>query len=99
MTAPRGQHHTSQREAILAAAAELFAQRGYHGVSMNDVAEACGLGKATLYHYYRDKGEVLFHIADAHVSRLVELSAPPLDEADLPEERRLGALIGRFMNA
>lgn len=99
MTASRGQNYDSQREAILAGAAELFAQRGYHGVSMNDVAEACGLGKATLYHYYRDKGEVLFHIADAHVSRLTELSQSVLGDVTLPAEHRLEALIGRFMTA
>jgi AcrR family transcriptional regulator len=28
---------------------------GYPSTSMNQVAEACGLSKATLYHYYRDK--------------------------------------------
>ena len=51
----------------------LFARHGYHGASMSDLAQACQLSKATLYHHYRDKSEVLINIADGHVSRLVEL--------------------------
>ena len=34
---------------------------------MNQVAEACGLSKATLYHYYRDKYQLLVEIAEGHV--------------------------------
>ena len=48
-----------QREAILAHAAELFAQQGYVGTSMNQVATACGLSKPALYHYVRDKSDLL----------------------------------------
>lgn len=68
----RGRHagYDGQREMILARAAELFARGGYPGTSMNQVAEACGLSKATLYHYYRDKYELLVSIADGHVTRL-----------------------------
>ena len=68
----RGRHagYDDQRETILARAAHLFATRGYSATSMNEVAEACGLSKATLYHYYRDKYALLFSIADTHVERL-----------------------------
>ncbi len=68
----RGRHanYDGQREAILAHAARLFATQGYSATSMNQVAEACGLSKATLYHYYRDKYALLFSIADGHVERL-----------------------------
>jgi len=54
-------------------AAALFAKRGYPSTSMNQVAEACGLSKATLYHYYRDKYSLLVSITDGHVSRLAAL--------------------------
>src|SRR5882724_11785797 len=94
----RGQNYGAQRESILAGAAALFAQRGYHGTSMNDVADACGLGKATLYHYYRDKGEVLASITAAHVSRLVGLCEAVLGDATVMPEKRLEVLILRFMD-
>ena len=75
MARGRARGYDDQREAIVARAAELFARQGYHGTSMNQVAEACGLSKPTLYHYYRDKDALLVHIADGHVSRLQALVA------------------------
>ena len=71
----RGRAHTydEQREAILRHAARLFAKRGYIGTSMNQVAEAAGLSKASLYHYYRDKYALLVEIAVGHVSTLEAL--------------------------
>jgi AcrR family transcriptional regulator len=94
----RGQNYENQRESILSKAAALFAQRGYHGTSMNDVAEACGLGKATLYHYYRDKEEVLASIADAHVSRLVALCDGVFGDASVAPQKRIEVLILRFLH-
>jgi len=93
----RGPNYENQRETILASAAELFAQRGFHGTSMNEVAEACGLSKPTLYHYYRDKSELLVSIADGHVSRLVELCNSVLGDASVKASERLSVLIERFL--
>jgi TetR/AcrR family transcriptional regulator len=75
MARGRAAGYEGQREAIVARAAELFARQGYHATSMNQLAEAAGLSKATLYHYYRDKDALLVHIADGHVSRLQALVA------------------------
>jgi AcrR family transcriptional regulator len=95
---PRGRSasYEDQREMILAQAAQLFAKRGYSATSMNQVAEACGLSKATLYHYYRDKYSLLVSIADDHVSRLAALVE---DEAtlQLKGEARLRHLIKRIV--
>lgn len=44
---------------IFEVACRLFAQRGFDGVSMRDIAEACGVSKATLYHYFPDKDSLL----------------------------------------
>ena len=95
---PRGRAkgYDDQREQILAHAATLFAQRGYPGTSMNEVAQACGLSKATLYHYYKDKYAILVAIAEGHVQRLhalvAEVSAERLDaESHLRELVRLEA--------
>jgi len=51
-----------RREDILRIATELFAARGYHGTRMDDLADAVGLNKATLYHYYSSKSLLLFAI-------------------------------------
>ena len=43
------------REAILGSAVELFAESGYSGVSMRDLARACGITPAALYHHFDNK--------------------------------------------
>ena len=62
MARGRSPGYDDQREMILGHAAQLFANRGYSATSMNQVAEACGFSKALLYHYYRDKVELLFDV-------------------------------------
>ena len=52
----------TRREELLAVATKLFAARGYHGTRMDDVADAVGLNKATVYHYYASKSLILFDI-------------------------------------
>jgi TetR/AcrR family transcriptional regulator len=95
---PRGRApgYDSQREEILARAAELFAHRGYPGTSMNEVAEACGVSKPTLYHYVRDKYQLLVEIAQGHVGRLAALVAE-VEAERLAPEPRLRRLIEGFV--
>jgi TetR/AcrR family transcriptional regulator len=88
--------YDEQREAILAHAAQLFAERGYPATSMNQVAEAAGLSKATLYHYYRDKNTLLVNIVEGHVSRLEALVDEVADQSLAPEQR-VRELIRRFV--
>lgn len=94
----RGRHagYDDQRGMILERAAALFARGGYPGTSMNQVAEACGLSKATLYHYYRDKYELLVNIAEGHVSRLQGIVGDALAEESTPQGQ-MRALVRRLV--
>jgi len=92
MARGRSPGYDDQRGQILAAAAQLFARQGYVASSMNEVAAASGLSKATLYHYFRDKHSLLFSIADEHVARLRALVSATLAREPVPE-RRLRELI------
>ncbi|HSV60707.1 MAG TPA: TetR/AcrR family transcriptional regulator [Variovorax sp.] len=96
MARGRSASYDDQREMILDRAAQLFAKRGYSATSMNQVAEACGLSKATLYHYYRDKYSLLVSIADDHVSRLAALVEDE-ETLKLKGEARLRHLIKRIV--
>ncbi len=96
MARKRSPAYDDQREMILTRAAELFARHGYPGTSMNQVAEACGLSKPTLYHYYRDKYTLLVNIAEGHVARL-EAQVLDVTQAALPPEARVRELIRRFV--
>ena len=97
MARGRAAGYDDQRAAILAEAARLFARQGYVATSMNQVADACGLSKAGLYHYFRDKYALLTHIAEVHVRRLLVLVRAA--EAECPDPaRRLPILITRFVD-
>ena len=98
MARGRAAGYDEQREQILLRAAALFAQSGYAATSMNQVAEASGLSKATLYHYYRDKYSLLVSIAEGHVAKLGALVADVLAQ-DLAPELRLRTLIRRIVEA
>ena len=100
----RGRHagYEEQRELILERAAQLFARRGYPATSMNQVAEACGLSKATLYHYYKDKYALLFSIADSHVSRLRGIVREALADPETPRaqlQRLIRRLVEEYAHA
>lgn len=98
MARTRSAGYDDQREQILAAAAALFAARGYTAATMNEVARACGVSKATLYHYVRDKHDLLAQITAGHVGRLEALVADVRALA-LPPETHLRTLIERFTAA
>jgi TetR/AcrR family transcriptional regulator, cholesterol catabolism regulator len=46
-------------EKIIASAAELFAQRGYHATTLQDIADQLGMSKSALYHYIQSKEDLL----------------------------------------
>jgi AcrR family transcriptional regulator len=96
MARPRSAGFELQREQMLAAAAQLFATRGYTAATMQDLAAACGVSKATLYHYVRDKHELLLQITQGHVQRL-EAVVNEVVAAEPDARERLSALVMRFM--
>jgi AcrR family transcriptional regulator len=59
----RANNHDKQNE-IFAAALRLFQAKGYHGASMQDLADAMGMQKASLYYYIRSKEELLFRVCE-----------------------------------
>ncbi|MDO5605783.1 MAG: TetR/AcrR family transcriptional regulator [Paracoccus sp. (in: a-proteobacteria)] len=56
----RRRRHDVKREAVLAAALELFNTRGFRATSLDDVAARLGVTKPTIYHYIGSKDEILF---------------------------------------
>ena len=96
MARPRSAGFELQREQMLAAAAQLFASRGYTATTMIEVAAGCGVSKATLYHYVADKHALLAQITRGHVARLEGL-VQDVHALDLAPQAQLQALILRFM--
>ena len=74
------------RERLLAAATDLFGRYGYRKTSVDEVARNAGVAKGTVYLYYRNKAELLYHVLAqekrAHLNRLDFLSDPALSPRD-----------------
>lgn len=61
-----------QRVDIIQAAAQIFRQKGYHGTSMKDIADAVNLQKASLYHHVTGKQDILVTILDQALDLLID---------------------------
>lgn len=96
MARGRSLGYDDQCKTILSRAAQLFAEKGYAGTSMNEVAEACGMSKPLLYHYFRDKYSLLVNIAEGHVTRL-EAVVDEVWRQTTDKQTRLERLIRRFV--
>jgi TetR/AcrR family transcriptional regulator, cholesterol catabolism regulator len=60
------------RDEILVAAAQIFSQKGFHGASMQDIAEAVNLQKASLYYHISSKQEMLLEVLDRALDLLID---------------------------
>ena len=69
------------KERILETALELFAQNGYLGTSMNDIAQQLGFTKAALYKHYTSKQEIL----DRIVEHMNEMDYERAESYEMPE--------------
>ena len=56
------------KQSILDAAQRLLAKYGYAGLSMRELAEECGLAKATIYHYFHDKQAIVLSVLERDMS-------------------------------
>jgi AcrR family transcriptional regulator len=61
-----------EREDILLAAAQIIRRKGFHAASMQDIADAVGLQKASLYHHVRSKQEILLALLDRALDLLIQ---------------------------
>ena len=92
MQARVGRRRSTTRHHITDVALELFASRGFDEVSVDDVAEAAGIGRRTLFRYYPSKNAIPWGDFDAHLQHLRELLAAV--DSDVPTEQALrGALL------
>ena len=56
---------------MIETAAELFDRHGYHSTTVDDIADAAGLGKGTIYHYFAGKDRILAEIHESFIDRLL----------------------------
>ena len=101
------------RQALLDAAAEVFAQQGFHGASIDTVAEAAGYTKGAVYAHFRSKEDLYLELLNQHLrgdpppwGQAIESGAPLTEiaislreqlPAALEESREWGVLTVEFL--
>lgn len=95
MARPQSADYDERRRAILMAAADLYAARGFHGCSISDLAVGCGISKSLLYHYFSSKEDILFEVMQGHVQDLTRVVADTKSIKDA--KQRFHARVEGFM--
>ncbi len=85
-------HKELTRQEILATASELFIAQGYAATGLGDIAAIIGIGRTTLYEYFRDKEEILVCLVEETIPELVDEMIAAIPEG-LSCEQRLGELL------
>ena len=79
------------RQTILEAAGTVFAQYGFENATMNRISEGCGITKATIYAYFRDKESLYRVVMDGHLEGL------PAADVDVPDNAPTAEALQRIM--
>src|SRR5437870_13893118 len=77
-------------EHLLARAAKVFAEKGYHSTTMRDLAAASGMRRAGMYYYVRGKEELLALVQERCFARVLAGAEPAMAVAGDPGERLQG---------
>ena len=88
-------HRHAVREATLETASRLVAQRGLRAVTMSQIAEETGIGRATLYKYFPDVDAILRAWHEREINHHLEFLGRVRDEAGDPA-RRLHAMLEAY---
>jgi AcrR family transcriptional regulator len=81
-----------RREALLAAAEEVFARKGYHGAALDDIAQAAGVSKALIYEHFVSKRELHASLVTAHVEEIFRRLEANAENGTTGEERLRGGI-------
>ena len=84
------------RDDILDAAAQVIRQKGFHGASMADIAEAVQLQKASLYHHVSSKQEILLALLDRALEMLFE-QINIIARQPLPADKKLRQMVQVYL--
>jgi AcrR family transcriptional regulator len=89
---------TEKRDLILDAAVKVFARRGYHGSRVSDIAREAGIAYGLVYHYFRNKEEILATIFEERWSGFLE-AVEDVERSSTSAGDRLLSLAALVLNA
>jgi AcrR family transcriptional regulator len=82
------------RDHLLAAAAEVFAERGFHGASLDEVAAVAGFTKGAVYSNFKNKEDLFLALFKANYDREMAALRATLTDSEAPPEARISDFVG-----
>lgn len=76
----------TRRDGILAAAVQLFRERGFHGAGIDDIGAAAGIAGPSVYRHFESKDALLVAVFDAVIEHLLAAADGIVAEADSPRD-------------
>lgn len=84
----RDEQKENTRQKLLAAALDLFGEKGYSATTIDDIVEAAGASRGTYYLYFKNKGEIVTELAEEYTAA-TEALLPKLAELEDPSRDHL----------
>lgn len=78
-----------RKNEILDAAAVLFASKGFDNTSANDILDAVGIARGTLYHHFKSKEDVMDALIERQTQRLLSAARQVAEDNSIPVEQRI----------
>ena len=82
---------------IIKAAQELFARFGFVKTTVDEIASAARMGKATLYHYFRSKEDVFKEVIEKESRILNEMVKEAIDKEETPQKKLKAYVLTRMI--
>ncbi|HAP42855.1 MAG: hypothetical protein A2087_00120 [Spirochaetes bacterium GWD1_61_31] len=88
------------KQRILEAAARIFAEKGFDGARVDEIAKAAQVNKALIYYYFKSKDEILEVLCHETLEHLFAfMAAEQFAKADLSNLPELKAILGQYLDA
>lgn len=86
------EEQSKRRHEIFHQVVNVFLKKGFQETSMREIAEAAGLGKSTLYDYFKTKDDILVYFFEDQLNDLTE-AAQKIAQKNIPASKRLNQIM------
>ena len=96
MTRLREKNKIDKREKILEAALKLFPREGFANTKVSHLAEEAGIGKGTIYSYFKRKEDIFFYFLQREYEKLIKKLTSIINSSSNTREKILALLMGQI---
>ena len=86
-----------KRHEIFHEVVKIFSKKGFHETSMREIADAAGLGKSTLYDYFKTKDDILIYFFENQLNNITQ-EAQKIGLKNLPADKRLRQIMEKYID-